>query len=104
MRELDLTLPAVPGENDLRTAWLTKHLTARLMDFGPGGPEVVSSLPEVGKVLARFPGHDTGAVVAQLGEMGITLSREGDCAAFYLRPHIRFEDLDHLWGCLFEIL
>ena len=28
----------------------------------------------------------------------------GDCALFLLSPDTRFEDLDYLWGSLFDLL
>ena len=30
--------------------------------------------------------------------------REGETAVFHLSPDTRFEDLDYLWGCLYELL
>ena len=29
---------------------------------------------------------------------------DGDCALFLLSPDTRFEDLDYLWGSLFDLL
>ena len=58
MRQIDLTHPnRVPG-SEARVARLTRHLRARLLDFGPGGPEVLSADEAAGAVRARFPGHD----------------------------------------------
>ena len=43
MRQIDLTHPnRVPG-SEARVARLTRHLRARLLDFGPGGPEGLSA-------------------------------------------------------------
>ena len=88
-----------------RVARLTRHLAARLRDFGPGGPEVLSADQQAGRIEARFPGHDTGAVLDRLEKRGgVTAGLEGDRAVFLLSPHTRFEDLDYVWGCLFELL
>lgn len=104
MRNLDLSHPVPHSSDPLRTARLTGHLKARLLDFGPGGPEVPDFDPAAGTVSARFPGKDTAQVLALLEQAGISAGQEGDRAVFYLRPDTRFEDLDYLWGCLFNIL
>ena len=104
MRTVDLTRPIPSGADPRRVAWLTGHLKARLLDFGPGGPEVVSADPAAGRVTARFPGLEPAAAAARLAEKGISLLTENDCALFCLHPDVRFEDLDYVWGCLFEIL
>ena len=106
MRQLSLLPSAPQGAPDpVRTARLTRHLKARLEDFGPGGPEVLSADEAHGLVCARFPGHDTAQVLRRLAsECGVQAAQEGECAQFYLSPLVRFEDLDYLWGCLFEIL
>lgn len=94
------SLPAQPD----RTARLTRHLAARLRDFGPGGPKVLSEHQDAGLVTARFPGRDVQAVLEGLERRGVLAAREGDRAVFRLSPGVRFEDLDYVWGCLFEIL
>lgn len=84
---------------------LTRHLTARLEDFGPGGPKVLDSNQQTGVIVAIFPGHDTEAVLSRLSaEYGVAVEQEGDRAIFCLNPEIPFEDLDYVWGCLFNIL
>ena len=104
MRTVDLnSARPAPGQAE-RTARLVRHLAARLQDFGPGGPEVLSADQAAGLVTARFPGHDTGAVLERLKKRGISVLLEGDRAVFLLSPDVRFEDLDYVWGCLFEIL
>ena len=65
MRTVDLTRPA-GAQDPARTARLTRHLKARLEDFGPGGPEVVSADQQAGQVLVRFPGHDAAQVLRRL--------------------------------------
>ena len=105
MRQIDLTRPPADRRGGERTARLTRHLRARLQDFGPGGPEVVSADEEDGVVCARFPGHETAQVLGRLREAcGVQAAQEGDLAVFRLNPAVRFEDLDYVWGCLFEIL
>ena len=105
MRHVDLTQMAHPSPDPARTARLTRHLRARLEDFGPGGPEVTQADEARGLVYARFPGHDTHQVLRRLAaDCGVQVSREGELARFSLTPQVRFEDLDYVWGCLFDIL
>ena len=102
MRQVDLTQSGPPSE---RTARLTRHLKARLEDFGPGGPEVHAADQEAGAVTARFPGHETAQVLRRLeGECGVLAAQSGEAAVFRLSPSVRFEDLDYVWGCLFDLL
>lgn len=105
MRHVTLNaLTPHPGR-EARVARLTRHLAARLRDFGPGGPEVLCADQEAGRVEARFPGHDAETVLSQLEQRwGVSVDREGDRAVFRLSPLTRFEDLDYVWGCLFELL
>lgn len=102
MRHIDLSRPA--SAPSLRLARLTGHLRARLLDFGPGGPEVVSFDPDRGVISARFPGQPVQNVLEGLSLRGITAARDRDLAQFRLDQSVRFEDLDYLWGCLFDIL
>ena len=105
MRIVDCTAPRPAQGQEERLARLTRHLEARLRDFGPGGPEVLETDQQAGFVAARFPGHSTGEVVERLArECGVSAAPEGDRAVFYLHPGIPFEDLDYLWGCLFGLL
>lgn len=105
MRIVDCSIPRpAPGQEE-RVARLTRHLDARLRDFGPGGPEVVEADQQAGFVTARFPGHSTGEVLERLArECGVFAALVKDQAVFHLHPGIRFEDLDHIWGCLFDLL
>ena len=58
-----------------------------------------------GTVTARFPGHDTAQVLRELEERwGVRAAREGELALFRLSQAVSFEDLDYVWGCLFDIL
>ena len=102
MRTVDLSLPA--REHTSRTARLTRHLEARLLDFGPGGPEVLAASPEQGRITVRFPGHDTAEVLDGLKAKGILACSAEKNAVFYLADNVSFEDLDYVWGCLFELL
>ena len=78
MRQVDLTKAAGDSRDPARVARLTRHLKARLEDFGPGGPQVVSADEEAGAVTARFPGRDTAQVLRRLG------------CIFYLQLQISF--------------
>lgn len=105
MRTVGLNLPAQSADDPRRLAALTRHLNARLLDFGPGGPEVVSSDEGRGLVAARFPGRDTERLLGELSQAcGVRACLEGGCVLFYLNESIQFEDLDYVWGCLFDLL
>ena len=79
MRQIDLTHPnRVPG-SEARVARLTRHLRARLLDFGPGGPRVTGVDEASGTVTARFPGQDTGGVLDRLErDWGVTVLQDGE--------------------------
>ena len=66
MKYIDFTTSLPQGYDPEQVARRVRHLAARLRDFGPGGPELLS--------------------------------------AVQLTPHLAFEELDHVWGCLFELL
>lgn len=105
MKQLDLSKPSPAAGRKPGWAQLVRHLDARLRDFGPGGPAVVSADQCRGVVSARFPGHDTAQVLEALRtSAGISAALEGDLAVFYLSPQVPFEELDRLWGCLFQLL
>ena len=105
MRSVNFALPILPDAPPDRTAQLVRHLTARLNDFGPGGPEVIRSDQAGGTVSVRFPGHDTQAVLNQLASQhGISVGVADGCALFSLSPSLPFEDLDYTWGALFSVL
>ena len=91
MRRVDLARPGAPSGDRARVARLTRHLKARLEDSGT--------------VTARFPGQDTGGVLDRLErDWGVTVLQDGEDAVFRLAPSVRFEDLDYVWGALFEVL
>lgn len=105
MRQIDLTHSNRAPGSEARVARLTRHLQARLLDFGPGGPEVLSADEAAGTVRARFPGHDTAQVLERLAvSAGVHTRLEGNCALFLLSSDTQFEDLDYLWGSLFDLL
>ena len=105
MKYIDFTTSLPQGYDPEQLARRVRHLAARLRDFGPGGPELLSADQTTGQVRARFPGHDTGHIRRQLEErFGIRTRLDGDALLFQLTPHIAFEELDHVWGCLFELL
>ena len=105
MRTVLLNLPHGGEEDPRRIAALTRHLNARLLDFGPGGPEVLSFDTQCGLVRVDFPGRCTGDVLQRLSrQFGVQGVEAGGEALFYLRENTRFEDLDYVWGCLFDLL
>ncbi len=105
MRTVDLHIPCQDVDDSRRLAALTRHLNARLLDFGPGGPEVVSFDEDHGLVKARFPGHDTAKLLHGLSHScGVQVAQEANLALFYLNENTQFEDLDYVWGCLFDLL
>lgn len=87
-----------------RLARLVRHCKARMEDFGPGGPQVLTADQSTGRVTLRFPGRDRDEVLSALARQGIFLAREGNGAVVCLDDGGRFEDLDRLWGSLFEVL
>lgn len=105
MKYIDFTISLPQGYDPEQLARRVRHLAARLQDFGPGGPELLSADQTTGQIRARFPGHDTGHIRRQLEErFGIRTRLDGDALLFQLTPRIAFEELDHVWGCLFELL
>lgn len=103
---MDLTKGYVPApEQAPRVARLTRHLKARLEDFGPGGPEVVRADQETGTVRFRVPGKDSEWLRQQLAaRWNIRVGVEDGLAVCRLRADIPFEQMDRLWGCLFELV
>lgn len=105
IRTIQLSSPASPGGDPVRLARLVRHLEARLKDFGPAGPEVRSADQQTGLVLAAFSGRSSQTLADTLAHsFGVLVRTEGDCVAFQLTPDLPFEDLDYVWGCLFQIL
>ena len=103
-RHADLKHSRPDPQQAERTARLTRHLDARLRDFAPGGPEVVSVDQKSGRITARFPGHETHSIVEALERRRVEVGEEDGLAVFLLSPDIAFEDLDYVWGCLNELL
>lgn len=105
MRAVDLSRAAPRPGDPRRLARLTRHLAARLRDFAPGGPQVCSVDEEGGLVRASLPGLTPRAAADTLARrFGILVRPEKDCVAFQLSPELPFEDLDYVWGCLFQLL
>ena len=105
MRTVDLKTARPVPDQEARVARLVRHLEARLRDFGPGGPEVLEADQAAGVVTARFPGHDSAWVLSRLErEYGVSAGLENGLAVFRLSPDVPFEDLDYVWGCLFDLL
>lgn len=105
MRAVDLTRRCpVPSDPERRAA-LTRHLNARLLDFDPGGPEVLLCDPESGLIRFRFPNHSPQWAAAALSaEYHIQTIPTSEYIELYLNETIPFEDLDYVWGCLFQLL
>ena len=105
MRSVILSVPTPQGSTSPRLAALTRHLKARLLDFDPGGPEVLSCDESTGQIQVRFPNPTPQTVAQALQErFGVEICEEKQYALFYLNETLPFEDLDYVWGCLFEIL
>lgn len=104
MRSVNLTLSRPCAGQEALLARLTRHLEARLLDFGPGGPEVLSSDQASGTIRARFPGHEVARVQEDLARQGVLVENVCGEAVFHLSPDIPFEDLDYVWGCLNALL
>lgn len=105
MRSVDLS-PSVRSSGDpLRVAALTRHLHARLLDLGPGGPEVLSVDERLGQITVCFPGRSAQSVLSVLSQrFGIQAAQDGTHILFALNDTVPFEDLDYVWGCLFDLL
>ena len=56
-------------------------------------------------VLLGFSPYTTGQKLDRLErDWGVTVLQDGEDAVFRLAPSVRFEDLDYVWGALFEVL
>ena len=105
MRRVKLDGPAGGSAGSPRLGRLTRHLKARLLDFGPGGPEVLEADEARGLVTVRFPGQKAAGVLEILErDFGVHAVLDGENAQFRLKEDTRFEDLDYVWGSLFEVL
>lgn len=105
MREVDFTRPCLASSIPERCAALTRHLNARLLDFGPGGPEVLLCDQASGLIQVRFPNRSPNRVAAALStEYHIQTIPTSNYLELYLNETIPFEDLDYVWGCLFQLL
>lgn len=82
------------------------HLAARAPGLRPrAGRSSSPPTKKTGQVRARFPGHDADDIRRQLEtRFGVRTRLDGDGLRFQLSPHIAFEELDYVWGCLFELL
>jgi hypothetical protein len=90
-------------EQDL--AQLARHLSARLEELEDGcillrGWERAAD----GQVTARFPGQDAAALARRVADCVPVRceAEEPDILHFWLTPNDRFEELDAIWGVLFE--
>lgn len=104
MRQILLRDHNTTHKDPIRLARLTRHLHARLLDFGPNGPAVQSVDETTGTITALFPNKNATALVTQLeNNFGILVAEEGEFLRFSLSCDMRFEDLDYVWGCFFEL-
>ena len=105
MRIVDFTRPCPTPSNPERRAALTRHLNARLLDFDPGGPEVLLCDPESGLIRFCLPDLSAHRASAALSmNYQIQTIPASDYIELYLNETIPFEDLDYVWGCLFQLL
>ena len=103
MRHIILNTPIHESNDHEKLERLTRHLKARLEDFGPEGPEVTQFDMLHGIVGARFPNNEPWEIVNDLErDHGILSVAEENDVVFYLNDDIQFEELDYLWGSLFE--
>lgn len=84
-------------------AQLARHLSARLEELEEDcvllrGWDRAAD----GRVEARFPGRDAGALARRLAEIVPCAVTGPDTLAFSLTPDTPFEALDTVWGVLFE--
>ena len=104
MRQILLRKRTTQQNEPIRLARLTRHLHARLLDFGPTGPKVSNVNEDTGTILAHFPQRNSVDIMTQLQDKcGVLVDIEDDSLKFILSSDIRFEDLDYVWGCLFEL-
>ena len=59
---------------------------------------------EQGKLSVSIPNHSAIQMQQALKQYGITCPVEQEKLVFYLSEQIAFEDLDFVWGVLFQIL
>lgn len=105
MRTVDFTRLCPASSDPERRAALTRHLNARLLDFDPGGPEVLLCDPESGLLRFCLPDLSPYRASAALStNYQIQTIPAFDYIELYLNESIQFEDLDYVWGCLFQLL
>lgn len=105
MRTVDFTRPCPTPSDPERRAALTRHLNARLLDLDPGGPEVLLCDPDSGLIHFCLPDLSPHRAAAALStKYQIHTIPMFDHIELYLNESIPFEDLDHVWGCLLQLL
>lgn len=102
MRQIDLSLSQ--SVHTPRQARLTRHLNGRLHDLAANWPDVLLCDQQQGFVQVRFPGWDVAVLFAELKARGIHAEEGDGCLVFHLPPDLAFEDLDRVWGILFELI
>ena len=104
MNNIDLKRPAPNTDDPVLIARLTRHLDARLHDLAEDWPHVLSADQQEGVIRVRFPGRSASDVARQLESGGISVGLEDDLVVFNLSARVSFEELDHVWGALFELM
>ena len=86
-------------------AQLARHLSARLEEL-EGDCALLRGWDQAtdGRVEARFPGRDAGALARRLTGIVPCAADGPDRLVFSLTPDVPFEALDTVWGVLFESL
>lgn len=103
MRHIVLNIPTHECDDPAHLARLTRHLRARMEDLNPTSPQITQFDPKNGLVGVRPTDMDSWDYVNRLERLyGIFAAAEENDVVFFLNPDIRFEDLDYVWGCLFQ--
>lgn len=105
MNRVDMSRPAffLTPEEQERVSRLTRHLSARMEELAFRGLEVVDTHQEEGLVVIEAP--DVENLAGQLRwNCGVWGKPAGQWVLLFLRPEMRFEDLDALWGAMDELL
>ncbi len=92
-------------DNQENIAQLTRHLTARLLEYHC--VTLTQQHPEQGVLEAEFAGFSGETLRTSLENLGnilVDLGNTPHSLCFSLRDCHRFEDLDFVWGQLFAIL
>lgn len=104
IRVVDLSISPAYPKNSEHLARLVRHLQERLKDLGPNGPSL-SPCQESGRITALFPSYSSAELAENLAQrFGVLVQAAENEVIFNLSPDLPFEDLDYVWGCLFQLL